>query len=339
MFNQLQLLRRFRHFYPTFSRSHYAEATTDTAFKQMLSPGLDSDKSILISFLNAFVPTFRENPVREIKEMPVALPAIRKEGEKHTFMDVHVVSDSGTHYIIEMQARRHIMFDERALYYASSTFSRQLSETQLAQKTWYHNLMPVIALQILDYDSDRITGMEAVIPDTLLARVRAAPIKKDQFIKHYLLTDRFSGQVIECLQMVQVELPRAERMKKLSPPLSTFTEQEWWLSILLHAKDYTTEKIEKMRSDKVMPEVIYRALMRLDLKQWNPEMVTEYTSNILDRKDYATVLAVEREEGEKIGEEKGIIKGEKNEREKLILSMFENNMQLEQIALITEKRC
>ena len=63
-------------------------------------------------------------------------------------MDLHVISAQKTHYIIEMQAKRHVMFDERALFYACSTFARQLSERDLSAENWYLNLKPVIALQV-----------------------------------------------------------------------------------------------------------------------------------------------------------------------------------------------
>ena len=134
------------------SSQHYAVATTDTAFKHMLSIAMGSDKNIVISFLNSFIPAFREDPIVDVEEAPVALPALRRSGEKQTFMDLHVISSSKVHYIIEMQSQRHVMFDERALFYAASTYSRQFSEKELNTADWYFKLKPVIALQILDYD-------------------------------------------------------------------------------------------------------------------------------------------------------------------------------------------
>ena len=100
---------------------HYAIATTDTAFKHLLSLAQGSDKKIVISFLNSFIPAFHGDPIRDVEEAPVALPILRRPGEKQTFMDLHVVSSAGVHYLIEMQAQRHVMFDERALFYAAST--------------------------------------------------------------------------------------------------------------------------------------------------------------------------------------------------------------------------
>ena len=105
-------------------RYSFADSTVDTAFKLMLSPSINEDKSVLISFLNSFVPAFGGDRVRDVKDMPVALPALRAQGEKQTFMDLHVTSESGAYYIVEMQSRRLVMFDERALFYGYSTYHR-----------------------------------------------------------------------------------------------------------------------------------------------------------------------------------------------------------------------
>jgi hypothetical protein len=284
---------------------HYAIATTDTAFKHMLSLSMGSDPSIVISFLNCFIPPFRGDPVVEVEEAPVAIPALRPPGEKQTFMDLHVTSQSGVHYIIEMQAQRHVMFDERALFYACGIYARQLSERQLSAENWYINLKPVIALQILDYDTNRIRGLKAEVPDTLVDRVKEHPLPTEQFIKHYVLTDK-SGQQIDYLQMIQVELPRAERTKSLFPPQADFTMADWWVSVLHHAQEYTSAKVAEWYNEGtgIMPVAIYNALNRLDLQQWSPRVTGEYRENLANRDLYAATLAVEREEGEKVGEKR-----------------------------------
>ena len=56
-------------------RHHYAIATTDTAFKHMLSLSMGSDSSIVISLLNCFVPAFREV---KIKYQQIRLLRLRK---------------------------------------------------------------------------------------------------------------------------------------------------------------------------------------------------------------------------------------------------------------------
>lgn len=121
------------------SAKRYAIATTDTAFKHLLSPEA-GNFDVLRSFLQTFVPAFNDDPITTIQPMPVAIPALRERGEKQTFMDLYVKTPR-THYIIEMQAKRHVMFDERALFYACSTYSKQLPQDRLVRGTpWYCEL-------------------------------------------------------------------------------------------------------------------------------------------------------------------------------------------------------
>ncbi|MBA4249094.1 MAG: hypothetical protein C0432_00005, partial [Candidatus Puniceispirillum sp.] len=180
----------------------FAIATTDTSFKHMLSLSVDNDPSIMQSFLNTFIPQFASDPVLEIlDERPVSIPALKKKGQKQTFMDLHVATQSGIHYIIEMQAQRHEQFDERCLFYACSTYSKQLSDHDLKQKEWYRLLRPTIALQVLDFDTNRAKGISGIkgregqeLVDTLYERAKANPLPVGQYIKNYTMTCAHSKQ-------------------------------------------------------------------------------------------------------------------------------------------------
>lgn len=166
----------------------YADPTTDTGFKHLLSPAIEENKEIIKSFLNTFVPAFAHDPVKDVRQASVAVPPLPKEKLKQTFMDMHVVSQSGCHYVIEMQAHRHINFDERALFYAASTYSQQLQEKEFLDPMWYRNLKPTIAIQVLGYDSNRALGIKDHISDSLLERAKAHPLPDNQFMKHYVMT-------------------------------------------------------------------------------------------------------------------------------------------------------
>ena len=284
------------------SAKRYAIATTDTAFKHLLSPE-ESNFDVLRSFLQAFVPSFHDDPIDSIQPMPVALPALRERGEKQTFMDLYVKT-AKTHYIIEMQAKRHVMFDERALFYACSTYSKQLPQERLVKGVpWYCELKPVIALQILDYDSSRVRESTAAgVSDSLVHRVEGHPMAEGQFFKHYLLKDSQSGQVIDHLQMIQVELPRGRELLERKPDHKMFTPIDWWLELFCFSEDYTPARVSDLRTEGVeIPSFFERALQRLDRTVWSPQMQKEYDVDLTDRAAYATVLAVERSEGKKEG--------------------------------------
>jgi hypothetical protein len=284
----------------------YAIPTTDSGFKQMLAIDLEEGTpKIALSFLNSFIPQFQKNPITKIRNMPVATPPLKRfKGERQSFMDFHVMSDAGKHFIVEMQSKRHVMFDERALFYACSTYSHQLTGDVLKGEGWYSELKPVISLQILDYDSQKVRGITTHVADHLVQRVHDHPLKEGEYAKHYILTDEISGQKIDHLQLIQIELPRA-RATHSFPPVGDCNERDWWLTFLCHSTLFTAEGVRDLQ----IPEAIRLALDRLLLDKWTPAMKTEYASDLINRELYATVLAAERAEGEQIGMAKGIETG------------------------------
>jgi hypothetical protein len=146
-------------------------------------------------------------------------------------MDFHVRSNDGKSYIFEMQVKRHNKFDEKALFYACATYSKQLSEKELDTVGWCLNLKPVIAIQVLNYDTCRniIKGISPAFDDTLLSRVRDHKMGQGQFIKHYLLTDKESEQPIDAVQLIQIELPRGREVFGLGKRKRGEEEAEpWW---------------------------------------------------------------------------------------------------------------
>lgn len=136
----------------------YADATVDTAFKEMMWRG-DNDP-VATSFIRTFVPDIQVESIELLKSASVAIPALKERGRKQTFMDFHVKAKDGHHYLVEMQSQRHIRFDERALFYACSAYSRQLDEKLFNDSSWYRYLKPVIAIQVVDYDTNQAKGIK-----------------------------------------------------------------------------------------------------------------------------------------------------------------------------------
>jgi hypothetical protein len=294
----------------------FAIATTDTSFKQMLSLSVDNDQSPMQSFLNSFIPQFTSDPIREIlDERHVSLPVLKRKGQKQTFMDLHVATQSGMHYIIEMQAQRHEQFKERGLFYAGSTYSNQLRDKDLKSKEWYRLLRPTIALQILDFDTNRAQGNSGIegrdrreLVDKLYERSKTNPLPIGQYIKDYTMTCAYSKQTIGDLRMIQVELSRSPAQ---FPPHMNFTETDWWLSLLRYSDRYSHQRFEELKQEGlVIPQSIQSAFHRLEYAQWDPQMQIEYKEDIRDRENFKTTLLTEFAEGEKKGREEGKIEGE-----------------------------
>jgi hypothetical protein len=259
----------------------------------------DSDP-VALSFINTFVPDLQVQSLEFIQNAPVAIPALRHRGKKQTFMDFHVRSTDGHRYIVEMQSKRHVLFDERALFYACSVYSRQVDEKDFDDEGWYKLLKPVIAIQIVDYDSNRARGLTekkddgVLVDDTLIQRVKDHPLPKGQAEKHYRMTDKHSGQTINYLDMIQIELPRY-KVDPLPKDGCVSTDKDWWIRILKNSMDYTEDEYKFVQGKA--PTFVVEALERLRMSKWSPRLVQEYNEDILRKENYTTFLQVEREEG------------------------------------------
>ena len=176
------------------------------------------DESVIISILNAFVAEFRADAVISVRPAPEAMPALPRQGEKLCFLDLHVISTSGTHYIVEMQSRLQSGFDERALFYLCRTHGMQLDNAPNHSNVKWYTM--TIALQIVDYDSNRIRGQKPDRQgnvDTAPARIKGKPMLPHQIVKQYVVQEITIGQRIDSIQLYQVELER-RKAKLLFPP-------------------------------------------------------------------------------------------------------------------------
>ncbi|MGB1230561.1 MAG: PD-(D/E)XK nuclease family transposase [Holosporaceae bacterium] len=105
------------------SKGPYACATYDASFKHVME-----DDKVLSAFLKTFAPDRFKDGIHHIDRRHTgAIPRLTEVGHKQTFMDLHVTANDDHAYIIEMQVRRHVMFDERALFYWAHTFSSQVT--------------------------------------------------------------------------------------------------------------------------------------------------------------------------------------------------------------------
>jgi predicted transposase/invertase (TIGR01784 family) len=297
--------------------SSYANPIVDVAFRHIMS-----NEEIAMSLINSVVPDFQDNPVNEITK---AFDEVHLSPKKDAFMDFHAKTQRGDSVIIEMQAKRHVMFDERALCYAAHTYSHQLSDEILTRPDWYKELKPVYAIQFLDYDAQRIRGIrpregEEDLDQLFFQEIQAHPMAQDAFMKYYVMVDRFSGQEVKRgIHLIQIELPRVTSIKTLSPRQDSFVERsedfslsDWWYCVLKHAEEFNVVEFEDeygKRSGKFvhMPEPVYNAFRMLRRVDWGLELQGNYDREASEMGVYSTAMAVERAEGLLQGLLQGII--------------------------------
>ncbi|MDR1235906.1 MAG: Rpn family recombination-promoting nuclease/putative transposase [Holosporaceae bacterium] len=317
--------------------TEYASPLLNTGFKMLMSLDGEGGDSVAVSILNSLVPDFRDNPIKSLKAAHVDLPVIKEEESCPLSMDYHAINERGEHALVEIQLKRHIRFDERALFYAARVYSNQLKASDLAAGSWFKKLKKTYSIQIVNYNSNLARGInDPELQDTLIDRVAQHPMKDEDFIKHYVMTDRFSGQEIDHLQLIQVELPRADALMNLFPPTRDFTVQQWWLSIFRHTNEYTSKYIEKLYREEIMPHEIYEGLGRIKFDKWDPTMQSSYTKDLQEiHKFYAPQIAMDineaRIEGIAIGEKKG----KAEEKREMALNAVKMGLSVEQVAQLT----
>jgi hypothetical protein len=304
----------------------FAKPTVDVAFRHLM--GDETIATALInSILGEIIPHFDAIEAKEIHPAEDKVPLPK---QKSAFMDFHIRRKNGAEIIIEMQVRRHAMFDERSLYYAAYTFSHQLTDRDFEQEDWYRSIKPLYAIQLLDYETNPIRGLEHNrVPDEkdkpFVQMVRDHPIQEKSFTKHYVMCDQNSKQTIdEGIHLIQIELPRVSRIRQLNPQKEGFYERaknfslsDWWYCIFVYANQWDPDQLENFATETNMPEIIKKALERLSKQTWGPDLTQKYkTEETLDvRQKYSTALAVERLEGEITVRIEDLIRGfvEKNQ--------------------------
>ena len=322
-------LRSLKHLFP----SGRVPGTYDTSFKYLM----ESDE-IVTALMQLYVPQLRDKRITRIERHPVALPVVphpdRKTAEQ-VFMDAYcyaVTAEGGAHVVVEMQCRREVMGDERFLYYACGTYAGQRqfwSASQQRSQSWFHHLEPVVAIQILDYSSAAATGIverdaRDNVRDTLIARQSAHPMEAHQYVKHYVMKEKLSGQEVDHLQMVQVELPGAAKeqnlwplSKKVPESLSAsdiknikkfhgFTDEQWLLSLLRYGDRYQKSVLEGLKREKVrIPPFAQEMLKRLTYHEWRPEMQEAVLGENEMMRRYAHNFTQARYEGRAEGRAEG----------------------------------
>lgn len=121
------------------------DPTLDVVFKLLFTaePG---GTEVLIALLEAVL-----EPSTPIVGVEIIDPAIPRElvDDKRVVLDLLVLFADGTKVDIEMQARDHLGFRERVLFYASRVFTRQLGAGDA-----YDGLRPVISVVLLAFDDE-----------------------------------------------------------------------------------------------------------------------------------------------------------------------------------------
>ena len=125
---------------------------TDFGFKKVFCT-TERGSRRLTSFLRAFLPDIMRDVV-SITFRPTEILG-ESEAEKRVVFDIYCVTDTGRHFIIEMQRAEQSFFSNRILTYSSRVVSSEAMRGDME-----YNIPTVISFNIMDYDSKEFNHYE-----------------------------------------------------------------------------------------------------------------------------------------------------------------------------------
>ena len=156
----------------------YLDPKADVTFKKVFG----EHKNLVISLLNALLPLDEGKQVESIEYLPSELVP-RTPTSKNTIVDVRCEETGGRKFIVEMQMNWTADFRQRVLFNASKAYVSQLGQSEK-----YNLLQPVYALNFVNKNFQ--------------------PDKDDYYHYYRLVHSQDSGDVLEGLHLVFIELPK-----------------------------------------------------------------------------------------------------------------------------------
>ena len=315
----------------------YANARIDVAFKRLL--GTDD---VVISILNTIVPDFRKDKILKITPNREGIQLLSTNGSTEYFMDYCATTNSGAIVNIEMQNARHLMFDQRALFYLCSIYTGQKTLSEVNEHPWYTGLKKAYSINFLNYDTNKLSGManNSGVIDVLFESASEHPLDEKQYISHYVMTEKISGRVNDYIQMIQIELPRAETrldLKKLLDKINSSEDpifsnegentgedseyemmEKLWLTVLNHSSEFNENAIRNV------PEVIQKGLKNLQIDGWKGDDYDKYVGELAKYEEYSADVNDRVENGIKEGIKQGIKQGERKANLDMIIKLYRN---------------
>jgi predicted transposase/invertase (TIGR01784 family) len=251
--------------------SKFLDPKNDYAFKRVF--GTEKNKGILIHFLNDILGFKGEDEIQYVKFLQtIQDPDIAYK--KQSIVDVLCEDSKKTQYIVEMQVAKVQGFEKRAQYYAAKAYSNQIN---IGEK--YHKLKEVIFIAITNF----------------VMFENKTEFKSD----HVTLDKKTLENDLKDFSFTFIELPK---FNKSIDELNTIIEK--WCYFFKHAEETKETDLTKIVGSDL---VIKEAYEELNSLSWTEEERNTYEKELKSDRDFIGIIGAAKEEGEKIGIEKGEI--------------------------------
>ncbi|SLM27739.1 conserved hypothetical protein [Desulfamplus magnetovallimortis] len=252
----------------------YVNPTSDIFIKYLF--GKEEHKGLLLDFINA-VQANMNFPLIEKVELKNPFNIKELVFDKESILDIKAVSETKEIYNIEVQTSGNNIFKNRSLYYWSKLYSSQLEEGQ-----WYNKLYPVICINILDFELFKETDRYHLC--FMLRECRDPELYlTDHLVMHFL------------------ELPGLGNYNKEK-------QLEQWLYYLKN--EGKTEGDEAMKILLKENPQISKAHEKYEAFTRDEALIDAYEAHMKWKRDYYSGIESARLQGREEGEKLGIDKGE-----------------------------
>jgi predicted transposase/invertase (TIGR01784 family) len=248
-----------------------------------------------MDFLNELIHC--EGKIKEVKYLNSEQLG-RSEDDRRAVFDIYCETDTGETFIVEMQKAKLNFFKDRSVYYASFPIREQG-----LRGDWDYRLKAVYTVGILNFvfneskDDKNYYHSEVKLMDTQ---------------KKMVFYDK--------LTFIYLEMPK---FNKSIEQLETRFEK--WM--------YVLKNLPKLQDfPPQLQERIFEKIFRVaEIAKMGKREMTEYEDSLKVYRDWHSVLATAREDGEKKGEKKGKIEG----KIEIALKAIEMGMSIEAVAKLT----
>ena len=245
---------------------------TDFGFKKLF--GTEPNKDLLISFLNSLF----DGDQKTIVDLRYLNTEVLGPyyGDRNSVFDVYCTTESGGHFIVEMQRSDQPYFKDRTVYYASASIVQQAPKG-----VWDYQLNEVCVVGILNFEFPN-----KEYPD-------------DSYVHKVKLKDTDDNhEVYDKLTFYYVEMPKFNKKED-----ELVTMQDKWLYVLKNIWSLLSQP--KELQDKVFTKFFEEARIGMFTKE-------ERFAYMVSQKHYwdnHNTIAYSYEKGEKAGKEAGIKEG------------------------------
>ena len=217
---------------------------------------------------------------------------------KTGIIDVKAVLKDGTKVLIEMQRKPDTYIINRTFVYAYN-----LALEGVRKGKSYKEMSKVIAILVTDYNLEETK-----------AKLRYHHI--------YKMIDTSDSSVLT--RQLELHIIELKKFKEIG----TNKEKEEWIAFLRAKKEEDMAKIATKN------DWLERAIEEYNYLEANPARQEEFEEKRWELIDIISMCEFHEEKGEKRGEQIGIKKGINKMKTKIILSMSENGLSLEQICKV-----